>query len=332
MNELDLPMPLIEQRADPHLYRHRDGYYYFTASVPAYDGIELRRAKTLAELPQAETAIVWRKPDEGPLSELIWAPELHYLRGAWYVYFAAAPTRAIKDGLFQHRMYCLYTDAENPLQGEWKGPERIDSGIDSFCLDATAFERGDELYYVWAQKDPAIAGNSNLYIAPMETPLKLAAKPVMLSRPEFEWECRGFLVNEGPSVLQRRGKVFISYSGSATDENYAMGLLWADAAADLLDPASWSKASQPVLTSRPEAKIFGPGHNSFSVTEDGREDLLVYHARTYTEIEGDPLWDPNRHAFVKKLAWDERGMPVFGKPVACSPGWIGPEGRSGERD
>jgi GH43 family beta-xylosidase len=27
--------PLIEQRADPHISRHHDGYYYFTASVPA---------------------------------------------------------------------------------------------------------------------------------------------------------------------------------------------------------------------------------------------------------------------------------------------------------
>ena len=31
MNKL---IPLIEQRADPYIYRHSDGYYYFTASVP----------------------------------------------------------------------------------------------------------------------------------------------------------------------------------------------------------------------------------------------------------------------------------------------------------
>ncbi|VTR28221.1 Alpha-N-arabinofuranosidase 2 precursor [Serratia fonticola] len=27
------PNPLIEQRADPFIYRHSDGYYYFIASV-----------------------------------------------------------------------------------------------------------------------------------------------------------------------------------------------------------------------------------------------------------------------------------------------------------
>lgn len=42
--------PWILQRADPYVYRHADGSYYFTASVPSYDGIVLRRADTLAGL------------------------------------------------------------------------------------------------------------------------------------------------------------------------------------------------------------------------------------------------------------------------------------------
>ena len=35
--------PWILQRADPYVYE-KDGWYYFTASVPAYDSIVLRRA------------------------------------------------------------------------------------------------------------------------------------------------------------------------------------------------------------------------------------------------------------------------------------------------
>jgi len=92
-----------------------------------------------------------------------------------------------------------------------------------------------------------------------------------------------------------------------------MGLLWADADADLLDPASWTKSKEPVLQSCFEHGIYGPGHNSFTVDADGNV-LLVYHARTYTEIVGDPLWNPDRHTFVKPLRWDAQGMPVFGRP------------------
>lgn len=309
------PTPLILQRADPHILKAPDGYYYFSASVPEYDRLELRRSKTIAGLVDAEKVVVWTKPDTGPYSDLIWAPEIHYIRGAWYIYFAGAPSREIKYDLFQHRMYAVYTDAENPLEGKWSGPVQIDSGIDTFCLDATTFEYGGDVYYVWAQKENGIRGNSNLYIAKMDTPLTLATKPVRLTIPEYEWEIRGFWVNEGPSVLQRNGKLFLTYSASATDENYAMGLLYAEQGSDLLDPASWTKSKEPVLCSDLERKHYGPGHNSFTVSEDGKDDLLVYHAREYTEIEGDPLWDPNRHTFVKKLLWDSNGMPDFNGPI-----------------
>jgi len=125
---MQLLKPLIEQRADPFIHKHADGFYYFTASVPQYDRIELRRAKTIAGLADAQAVAVWHKPDEGPLSELIWAPEIHFNQGAWYVYFAAAPTREIKDELFQHRMYAISTDAANPMEGTWQPPRRKRSG------------------------------------------------------------------------------------------------------------------------------------------------------------------------------------------------------------
>jgi len=305
--------PLILQRADPHISRHADGHYYMTASVPQYDRIELRRASTIEGLVDAALFDVWRKPDTGPCSELIWAPELHFNEGAWYVYFAAAPTRAIKDGLFQHRMYAIRCADADPITGRWEFLGQVDTGVDSFCLDATTFTHRGQLYYLWAQKDPAIAGNSNLYIALMQTPWQLAGPPVMLSKPEFDWECKGFLVNEGPSVLQSRGKVFISYSASATDENYAMGLLWADEDADLLDPKRWHKSRTPVMSTCHEHGIYGPGHNSFTTGASEEEVLLVYHARTYTEIEGDPLWNPDRHTFIKPMRWSKDGMPLFGR-------------------
>jgi GH43 family beta-xylosidase len=306
--------PLILQRADPCIRRHSDGWYYFTASIPTYDCIELRRARTIAALAAAPATVVWRRPDTGPNSELIWAPEIHHVFGAWHIYFAAAPSRAIKDDLFQHRMWAIATTAENPLEGHWTAPVRIETGLDTFSLDATTFTHRGATYYVWAQKDPAIRGNSNLYIARLAAGTQLATKPVRLSVPEFPWEIRGFWVNEGPSVVVRHGRVFLSYSASATDENYCMGLLHAREDADLLDPRSWTKSPQPVFQSDFEHKIYGPGHNSFTVAEDGATDLLVYHARTYTKIVGDPLWDPNRHTYVKPLRWDAAGMPVFGRP------------------
>lgn len=312
MQDMQKIQPVIAQRADPHLYLHNDGYYYFTASVPEYDRIELRRAKEIDQLAETQEIVnVWHKPEHGPYSDLIWAPEVHYLNQQWYIYFAAAPNREIKDGTFQHRMYVISNKNVNPLVGNWTLHGEIKTGIDSFCLDATVFTHQENLYYLWAQKHPTLRGNSCLYIAKMDTPTSLESTPVMISKPELAWEIRGFWVNEGPSVLKRNGYIFVSYSASATDENYCMGLLHIRQDQDLLEADNWLKSQQPVLQTSWGNKIFGPGHNSFAKSKEGDDDLLVYHARNYTEIEGDPLWDPNRHTYIERFHWDESGFPVF---------------------
>lgn len=306
--------PVVEQRADPWVYKHTDGYYYFTASVPEYDRIEIRRSKTLQGLGEAEPVVAWRKYETGPLSANIWAPEIHFIQGKWYIYFAAARTTETNDGLFDHRMYVLENDAANPLEGTWTEKGKIRTQWESFSLDATTFEHNGVLYYVWAQKDPDIEGNSNLYISEMSNPWTLQGKQAMISTPEYPWEVIGFKVNEGAAVLKRNGRIFISYSASATDHNYCMGLLYADESADLLDPASWVKSPEPVFATNEENGQYGPGHNSFTVSEDGK-DVVVYHARNYKEIIGDPLYDPNRHTRMQIFGWNEDGTPNFGVPV-----------------
>lgn len=314
---MNIKNPIIECRADPQAFLHSDGYYYFTASVPEYDRIEIRRSQSIQGLAQPESVTtIWQKPDSGPYSDLIWAPEIHFYDDKWVIYFAAAPNREIKDGAFQHRMYALTCDASDPMDAPWQFAGQVDSGIDSFCLDATVFKHNQTWYYLWAQKSPIEAGNSCLYIASMRDCVTLSSAAVMISKPEFDWETQGFLVNEGPAVIQRNGKIFVSYSASATDERYCMGLLSIDAQADLLDAQQWHKSPSTVFSSDSEQQVFGPGHNSFTTSVDGCIDYMIYHARNYTGIQGDPLWDPNRHTCVQKLQWDAQGMPNFGRPLA----------------
>ena len=307
--------PIVIQRADPYIYKHSDGYYYFTASVPDFDLIELRRAKRIEDLQDAKTYVVWRKHDIGEMSELIWAPEIHYINNKWYIYFAAAPNREVTGITFNHNMYVIECEDENPLTGTWIEKGKIDSGWDSFALDATTFESNGKLYCVWAQEDLNIEKNShsNIYIAEMENPWTLKSKAVLLSKPEYDWEIQLFWVNEGPAILKKNGKIFLTYSASGTDENYCMGMLTADENSDLLDENSWVKSKNPVFKTSYENKQHGPGHNSFTVSEDG-EDLLVYHSRNYTKLKGDPLSDPNRHARIEVIKWDEDGTPNFGVP------------------
>lgn len=306
--------PLVRQRADAQVFRHTDGSYYMTGSVPEYDRLVLRRSPTIAGLATAREAVLWRHLAKGPLSGFIWAPELHRIDGSWIMYFAAGPSGGGED-VFRIRTYAVVCDGKDPMTGKWTLLGQLQTPWDSFTLDSTSFVHRGKRYLAWAQREPGIDTNSNLYLAPLATPLTLAAAPARLSVPTLPWEVQGFKVNEAPAVLARHGRLFLTYSASATDARYCMGMLTAQADANIMNPASWTKSPTPVFVSSPEHGVWGPGHNSFTVDEHGR-DVLVYHARDYRDIKGDPLFDPNRHTRVQPIHYPKDGTPDFGVPVA----------------
>ena len=309
--------PLVRQRADAQVFRHTDGWYYLTGSVPEYDRLVLRRSRTLAGLASAPERALWRHLASGPMSGFIWAPELHLIDGRWIMYFAAGPSGGGED-VFRIRTYAVACDGGDPMTGRWSVLGQLETPWDSFTLDSTSFVHRGRRYLAWAQREPGIDTNSNLYVAPLATPLTLAAAPARLSVPTLAWEVQGFKVNEAPAVLERNGRLFMTYSASATDARYCMGMLTARADADIMDPAAWTKSPTPVFASSPENNVWGPGHNSFTVDERGR-DMLVYHARDYREIKGDPLFDPNRHTRVQPIRYRADGTPDFGVPVRNGP-------------
>ncbi len=304
--------PWILQRADPFICRHTDGIYYFTATVPEYDRIILRRSRSLSGLSHAEEKVIWKKHSSGPMSFHIWAPELHFLDGKWYLYFAAGE----KEDPWKLRPFVLECQGEDPYRDSWAEKGRVQAAPEdefsfrAFSLDGTVFENKGKKYYVWAEKVGVGRQISNLYIGELKTPWQLKTVQVMLSTPDYDWERKGFWVNEGPSVLKSDGRLFLTYSASDTGPAYCMGMLTASEDSDLLDPLSWRKERYPVLASAEEKGIYGPGHNSFTEDEEGNT-ILVYHARTKKEIVGDPLDDPNRHTMLMKVDWEKDGRPVF---------------------
>jgi GH43 family beta-xylosidase len=301
--------PIAEQRADPFIYKDADGTYYFIATVPEFDRIEIRSAKTINGLKKAKAKVVWQKHSTGEMGSHIWAPELHKINGVWYIYFAAGG--AENETQWDIRMFVLSNKSANPLEGEWQEEGKIKTNMNAFALDATTFEHNGKQYLVWAERTPQQNSGSSLLIAEMVTPSTLKEQQVVICRPTYDWETVVYEVNEGAAVIKRNGKIFITYSASTTDHNYAMGMIWADENANLLDAASWQKSTKPVFYTNDRLLRFGPGHNSFTVAEDGKTDIMVYHARNYKEINGHPLGDPNRHTRVRVLHWTKDGFPDF---------------------
>jgi GH43 family beta-xylosidase len=298
--------PLVRQRADPWIYRTDNGIYYYIATAPEYDRIEIRKSNTLNGIAEAKPVEVWRKHDSGPMSKHVWAPELHRIEGKWYIYFAAG--RA--EDIWRIRIWALSNASEDPTQGEWTEEGQINTERDAFALDATVFEHKGGLYCIWAEKTRT-TNNSGLLISKMKNPTTLEGPQLIITEPEFEWERHTYAVNEGAAVLKRNGKIFVTFSASATDHTYAIGLLWIDEDADLLDAKSWNKLPKPVFYTNEQVKRYGPGHNGFTVAEDGKTDIVVYHARDYKELKGSGLSDPNRDTRLRVLHWTEDGFPDF---------------------
>ena len=313
LKETEYNKPWIGQRADPFVMKAADGSYYFTASVPEYDRIILRKSSTVAGLADAQEKVVWTKHNSGLMSKHVWAPELHYLNGGWYIYFAAGE----EEDIWAIRPYVLHCKGQDPMLDEWEECGKMQCADDdefsfrSFSLDATVFENRGNYYYVWAEKVGVGRQISNLYIAQMESPTKLKTVQVLLVTPDYDWERVDFWVAEGPAVVKHDNKKFKKYSASAKGACYCVGLMSASQEDDLLDPCSWRKSRVPVLKTDPEKGIYGPGHNCFVKSEDGLKDIMVFHARQYKEITGDPLYDPNRHAMLLEVKWGQDGMPCF---------------------
>lgn len=133
---LNWPNPFIEQRADPYILHHEA--ILLCRLRAEYDRLALRRADSLEGLRSTEEVTVWRKPDTGPMSQLIWAPELHSIDGSG---ISILPLRT-------HRRWtswacsstgCSLWSAEDhdPLTGKWVEKRQIHTPFDTFALDAT---------------------------------------------------------------------------------------------------------------------------------------------------------------------------------------------------
>ena len=89
------------------------------------------------------------------------------------------------------------------------------------------------------------------------------------------------------------------------------GLLTADTDSDLLNPASWKKAPEPVFKQAPENHVYGPGSICFIPSPDGKEWYMLYHARKSLY---DMLVLDSRTPRMQKIEWDKEGIPVLGIP------------------
>jgi len=300
----------IAEGADPCVIRHGDKYLWCQSA--GNQGVAIWVSDRLSSL--GTPHVVWKAPETGMYSKEVWAPELQFIDGKFYIYVAASDGKNAN-----HLAYALESEGSDPL-GPYKlhGPFTTGDGKDGkspniWAIDMMVFKNSGKLYAVWSGWDKPNSDKQFLYIAPMKSPVEFAGPRVLLSKnDDYIWErteekesSRGLA--EGPQILENDGRTFLIYSTAASWlPTYKLGLLELTGK-DPLDPASWKKHAEPVF--RSTEKTFGVGHGGFVKSPDGKEWWNIYHAKR--DRGGNWL----RSIFIQPFTFKD-GVPEFGTPVA----------------
>ncbi len=283
---------------DPFVY-YEDGCYYMYATSSG-DGIYVWKG---GEPNRLEKSGLCYKKENSFGDGNFWAPEVIKRADGKYIMHFTARCRKCKG---QRIGVALSDSPEGPFTDVFDGSPMFDFGyaaIDASCL---ADDDGKfYLYYVRDCWDNVIDGvhTSQIYAAELdETLTRFVSEPLLIATPEGEWETheypaacvndvddviqRGeryrFLWNEGPSVIKREGRYYLTYSVNCFDSKYyAVGAAVADKP---LGP--FVKYGEPAL-SFIEGQLSGPGHNSFFTDKNGTLMSAFHCHSVYDRRNGD---------------------------------------------
>lgn len=302
--------PLLPSGPDPWVVSW-NGFYYYSNSTG--HNLTLRKTADLSDLRHAETKVVWRPEPGQPWSKQLWAPELHRWDDKWYIYFAADAGRNES-----HRIYVVENTSDDPLDGTWTLRGKVADSSDKWAIDATTFQLNGNHYLVWSGWRGNHDGEQDIFIAHLSNPWTIDSPRTLISKPKHAWEKHGDLpgrhvnVNEGPEILLHGDKVLLVFSASGCwTDFYSLGILQASASSDLLKAKSWKKIDHPFLETSSAAGAFGPGHNGFFKSPDGKQDWIIYHANPKSGEGCRDLRSPRMQPFT----WNADGTPDFGRPA-----------------
>ncbi|MGM9636394.1 MAG: family 43 glycosylhydrolase [Eubacteriales bacterium] len=295
---------------DPYVINH-DGYYYYCWSS---GGVMVAQISNLNNIVKDGGKQVFSASQNG--FDSVWAPELHYIDGNWYIYVAMC--KGTSDNAM-HRMYCLKGTSQDPTD-PFELVGQVTDPTNKWAIDGTVFKYHDELYTVWSGWQGDTDGIQNLYIAHMSNPWTIDSERVLISAPTT-WDgiTKNPSVNEGPCAIVCGDTVYILYSGNGSwTDDYCIGYL-SCSDGDLLNASSWKKYARALLTK--SEQIYGPGHCSVTTADDGSYQL-IYHAN----LVSGTGWS-GRSVRVQKLLVSENGialetkkalestLPVFKKKI-----------------
>ncbi|MBE6728559.1 MAG: hypothetical protein E7562_07950 [Ruminococcaceae bacterium] len=330
----------INLGGDPWVTYHNGWYYYMYTG----NGFYVSKSRELERV-NSNPVSVFKMADlvDGvnfSIVKELWAPELHFIDGYWYIYFTAydgeEASKETSSGVTgtakNHRMYVLKSDTDdaqgsytfmgqlNELQSDYANDSTFDSTIykpGHWAIDQSVFKWNDKLYAVWSGWPSYTSVGQRIYIAEMKNPYTISSARVEICRPEFAYETYSMIppVNEGPQALISPDGSTLNIAFSVNrfdDSHYSLGLLTLKKGGNPLNADDWTKTTKPVFETSLENSTYSVGHCSFVPSPDKSESFMVYHARRGENTVANP-----REIRVQQFYWNDDGTPYFGEAISA---------------
>lgn len=302
------PLDPNRDNADPRVVWCADTGYYYGIST-GNTTLTMFRAKTMAELFRAgESKVIYEANVADDTYGFLWAPELHYVDGHWYIYTSTHQTAENKG--FKH-VIVLAAKTDDPFDGFVLGGH---INHDVYAIDPTVHCWKGTWYICFS----IVADHQQkLAIQRMKSPTEVEGSFTIMAKADYEWELvppyhrEGSPINEGAFFVERDGRLFIIYSGNGCwSDDYILGIIEL-VGDDPLDAGAWLKDDEPVMVKG--NGNYGPGHATFFFSPDESELWISHHC---LHDHNPSVTGMVRHCHCQRVYFDETGFPHIGMPVA----------------
>lgn len=311
--------------ADPFVLRAEEegAYYAFgTSNLPDLDRgdgetrrFALLRSTDFVHWEYLGGALV--PPMDQVTGDQFWAPEVaRGDDGKFYLYYSVG-----YEGEMGHTLRVAVSDTPAGPYIDPGGKPLVDPARVPFAIDAHPFRDADGQWYLFYARDflgmdSVHRAGTALVADRLLSMTELAGQETIVLRARHDWQrfernrvmpaYGGAIFDwhtlEGAFILRHGGKYWCLYSGAAYGTpNYGVDYGVADS---VLGPYTDAGAhAGPRFLKTVPGGLLGPGHNSVTIGEDGRE-YVFFHA-----------WDAahtKRQMYVRPLIWTADGPRVEG--------------------